>query len=278
MIVSKSARWIARIILIITTLLVVFPFIYQLGMSLKPENTVFSTPLSIITFPPSLANFRVVLAEVPLLRYLGNSLVFALGVTLGQLLLALPAAYAFACFDFPLKNSLLALVLLSLLVPFVVTYIPNYLLLASWGLINTRIGMILPMLGVSLGFGIFLLRQHFMSFPKSILEAAIIDGANSWQVLWRVLAPANIAAIIAVGVYVLISAWNQFIWPLLVGGGRPDMYTLTVGVQMYYTNAEGGNSWGALMAASILTSLPTLIMYALMRKGILRTFSEGAVK
>ncbi|MCC6613432.1 MAG: carbohydrate ABC transporter permease [Anaerolineae bacterium] len=272
-----SAR-LARVILFIAMLLVVTPLIFQLGISFKPPDQVFTNVLSPFTTTPTLENYAMVLRTVPIVQYLWNSLTFSAGVTLGQILLALPAAFAFSYYDFRFKNFLLALVLLSLLVPFVVTYIPNYLLLAQLRLVNTVPGLILPMLGVSLGFGIFLLRQHFVSFQKDILEAAMIDGASSWQILTRVVAPANRSAIAALAVYILINTWNQFIWPLLVGGGRVESYTLTVGVQMYFTNPEGGNVWGSIMAASVLTSLPTILMYLAMRKGILRTFTEGAVK
>jgi sn-glycerol 3-phosphate transport system permease protein len=276
----RDARsvWLARFSLLAAVLLVAIPLIYQLGISFKPPNEVFLNVLSPLTLSPTLENYSVVIQSVPILRYLGNSLAFSVSVTIGQIALALPAAYAFSYFRFRFKNVLLAAVLLSLMVPFVVTYIPNYLLLAQFRLINTLPGLILPMLGVSLGFGIFLLRQHFLSFQKEIMEAAMIDGATAWQTLTRVVAPANISPITALAVYILINTWNQFIWPLLIGGGRPEAYTLTVGVQMYFTNPEGGNRWGSLMAASVLTSLPTIIIYLLMRKGIMRTFTEGAVK
>ncbi|PJF24735.1 MAG: carbohydrate ABC transporter permease [Phototrophicales bacterium] len=211
-------------------------------------------------------------------RYLLNSIAFAGSVTLGQLALAIPAAFAFAYFNFRFKNLFLGMIIISLMVPFVVTYIPNYLLLAQWRLINTLPGLILPMLGISLGFGIFLLRQHFMSFPREIMEAAMIDGANSWDILWRVLMPANLSPVLAVGIYVLINTWNQFIWPLLVGGGNPRSYTLTVAVQIFYTSPEGGDYWGAIMAASVLTSLPTAIIFILMRRRVLTTFVDGAIK
>jgi ABC-type glycerol-3-phosphate transport system permease component len=196
----------------------------------------------------------------------------------GQLALALPAAFAFTYFEFRGKTLLLTLVVLSLMVPFVVTYIPNYLLLAGWRMLGTLHGMILPMLGVSLGFGIFLLRQHFMSFPRAVMEAAMIDGANSWQILWRVLIPANLSPIVSVGIYVLINTWNQFVWPRVVAGGRQSAFTLTVAVQVFYTSPEGGDYWGGIMAASVLTSLPTIVIFLLMRKRILKTFVEGAVK
>jgi ABC-type glycerol-3-phosphate transport system permease component len=275
---DKSGVWTARIALMMATAVVLVPLVYLAGISLKPPQAVFENVLSPVNLPLTFENYSGVLQTVPMWRYLWNSVVFSFGVAFGQLILAVPAAYAFSYFEFRFKNVLLGLVLLSLMVPFVVTYIPNYLLLAQFKLINTVPGLILPMLGVSLGFGIFLLRQHFMSFQKEIMEAAMIDGASSWQTLTRVVAPANIAAITALLIYILINTWNQFIWPLLIGGGRVESYTLTVGVQMYFTNPESGSRWSSIMAASVLTALPTVVIYLLMRRNILRTFTEGAVK
>jgi ABC-type glycerol-3-phosphate transport system permease component len=274
----RPALWRSRIVLLAATLLVLTPLIFIAGISFKPAQAIFENILWPLPTTPTLENYTSVIETVPIPSYLWNSTVFAVGVAAGQILLAVPAAYGFAYYQFPLKNLLLGVVLMSLMVPFVVTYIPNYLLLAQFRLLNTLPGMILPMLGVSLGFGIFLLRQHFLSFQKEIIEASMIDGANSWQTLTRVIAPANRPAITALFIYILINTWNQFIWPLLVGGGRVEAYTLTVGVHMYFTNPEGGNRWGSLMAASMLTALPTVLIYVVMRKNILRTFTEGAVK
>lgn len=274
----SPGAWAARVVLLSASLLVLLPLIYQVGISLKPPAQIFEHVLTPFPLQPTLDNYIAVLGTVPMLSYLGNSIAFAAGVSFGQILLAVPAAFAFSFFRFPLRNLLLGLVILSLIVPFVVTYVPNYLFLAQFKLINTLPGLILPMLGVSLGFGIFLLRQHFLSFQKEVMEAALIDGANSLQVLLYVVAPANRSAITALLIYIFINTWNQFIWPLLIGGGREEAYTLTVGVQMYFTNPEGGNRWGSVMAASVLTALPTFIVYLLMRRGILRTFTEGAVK
>jgi ABC-type glycerol-3-phosphate transport system permease component len=277
MVLRIRARWFARLIMLVTTVLVLLPLIYQLGVSLKLPKDIFDNPIIPFTIPLTLDNYRVVVEQLDVPRFLFNSLAYSFGVTLGQLALAIPAAFAFAYYQFRLKNVLLALVLVSLMVPFVVTYIPNYLLIADWKLINSVPGMILPMLGVSLGFGIFLLRQHFLSFPREVLDAAKIDGADSRQILTLVLLPANRAAVVAVGLYVLINTWNQYIWPSLVAR-RPTAFTLTVAVQTYFTSPEGGDYWGGIMAASVLTSLPTITIFFLMRKQILRTFVEGAVK
>jgi ABC-type glycerol-3-phosphate transport system permease component len=278
MIASRRAVWLPRAVLITASVLTLMPLVYLVGISFKAPQLIFANPLLPFTFPPSLENYRAVLAQMDIPRYLLNSIAFAGSVTLGQLALAIPAAFSFAYFNFRFKNVLLGLIIISLMVPFVVTYIPNYLLLARLRLINTLPGLILPMLGISLGFGIFLLRQHFMSFPREVMEAAMIDGANSWDILWRVLLPANLSPVVAVGIYVLINTWNQFIWPLLVGGGHPRSYTLTVAVQIFYTSPEGGDYWGAIMAASVLTSLPTVVIFLLMRRRVLTTFVEGAIK
>lgn len=275
---TPRVRWFSRLMLNGAVLIVLLPLIYMLGNSLKPAGQTFEDVF--LPFSPSItfANYRNVLETVPMFRYLWNSILFSFGVAIGQLLLALPAAFAFSYYEFRFKKALLAAVILSLMVPFVVTYIPNYLFLANHRLVNTLPGLILPMLGISLGFGIFLLRQHFLSFPREILEAAMIDGASSWQVLLRVVTPANISAVTALFIYLLINTWNQFIWPLLIGGGRQETYTLTVGVQMYFINPEAGNRWGAILAASVLAAFPTVIIYLFMRKGVLRTFTEGAIK
>lgn len=278
MIANTSGQMTSRLLLIVAMLLVIMPLVYLVGLSLKAPDDIFAKAVAPFVWPPDFTNYRNVLSQMDVPKFLLNSLIYAGGVTLGQLVLAIPAAFAFSYYEFRFKNLLMSLVLVSLIVPFVVTYVPNYLLLARWRLLNSLVGMIVPMLGISVGFGIFLLRQHFQTFPKEVFDAARIDGANSWQVLWRVLAPASLAPIVSVAIYVFIITWNRFIWPLLVGGGDPASYTMTVAVDIFYDNPESGSNWGNLMAASVVSTLPIMILYIALRKQILRTFTEGAVK
>jgi len=269
---------ISRFILGVAMLLVLMPLVYLVGLSFKPPQGIFAKPIAPFVWPPDLTNYRAVLDQMDLPKFFLNSVIYAGGVTLGQLVLAIPGAFAFSYYRFRFKNLLMSLVLISLIVPFVVTYVPNYLLLARWQLLNSLTGMIVPMLGISVGFGIFLLRQHFQTFPQEVFDAARIDGANSWQILWRVLAPSSLAPIASVAIYIFIITWNRFIWPLLVGGGDPASYTMTVAVHIFYNNPESGANWGNLMAASVVSSLPIMMLYFALRKQILRTFTEGAVK
>lgn len=275
---SALERFTSRTILLLTLLIVVTPLVYLVGLSFKAPEGIFADPVVPFSWPPDLTNYRSVLQQMNMPKFFLNSLIYAGGVTLGQLILAIPAAFAFSYYDFRFKNLLMSVVLISLIVPFVVTYVPNYLLLARWGMLNSLLGMIVPMLGISVGFGIFLLRQSFQTFPKEVFDAARIDGATSWQVLWRVLAPSSLAPIVSVAIYIFIITWNRFIWPLLVGGGDPSSYTMTVAVDIYYDNPESGANWGNLMAASVVSTLPIVVMYIALRKQILRTFTEGAVK
>jgi len=268
---ARRRAWLAAL-LGAAALLNLAPFLYQVGLSLAPSERIFSSPWPFVGF--TLDHYRYVLEKLPMWQYAWNTLVFALGVSLGHLLLSLLAAYAFVRYRFPLQEALFALFLVSLMVPFVVTYLPSYLLVAKMGLLNTFPGLILPML--TAGYGVFLLRQHFRHFPREILEAALVDGADSFALLFRILAPASLPTLVALFLIALIGAWNQFVWPGLVAN-RPDMYVLTVAVQRF-AGGEGGSAWGPLMAASVIATLPAFLLFLLFRRVVLETFMEGGVR
>jgi len=264
----------SRIILIAAIALVILPLLYMVGTALRPEASVFADALQPLPVTPTLENFAVAAKTMNYPHMLLVSIIYAGGVTLGQLAIAVLAAYAFGCRRFPGDGWLFALMLATIPIPFVVTYVPNYLLMARTHLLNTYAGLILPQ--VASAYGIFLLRQHFRAFPRSILEAAGIDGASSWRILWRIVIPANLPVIFALGVYIFVNTWNQYIWPL-IAMADPNMHTLTVGVQDFAAG-EGGSHWGALMAGATLATLPTFVVFLFARKQILETLMEGAVK
>jgi ABC-type glycerol-3-phosphate transport system permease component len=263
----------ARALLILASVATLAPLVFMLGAAFKPESEIFSAAADPLPLHPTLENLVAALTQLPFGHMLLVSVGFALGVTAGQLAIAVPAAYVFARAEIPFAGTLFGLTLATLPIPFVVTYVPNYLTLASLHLLNTLPGLIVPQLASA--YGIFLLRQHFRSFPRSVLEAARIDGASRWQTLWRILVPANLPALIALAVYIFVNAWNQYIWPLLVASD-PSLFTLTVGVQNF-ANGEGGNRWGALMAAALLATLPTVAAYLAVRRPLFTTLIEGAV-
>ena len=250
------------------------PLLYMVGTALRVESSVFADALDPLPLQPTLANFVEAATTMNYPHMLLVSIIFAGGVTFGQLAIAILAAYAFGCRRFPGDGWLFAAFLATIPIPFVVTYVPNYLFIARTHLLNTYLGLILPQ--VASAYGIFLLRQHFRAFPRSVLEAAQIDGATGWRTLWRIVVPANVPVIFALGVYIFVNTWNQYIWPLLAMAD-PHMHTLTVGVQDFAAG-EGGSHWGALMAGATLATLPTFLVFFAARRPILETLMEGAVK
>ncbi|MDO8189043.1 carbohydrate ABC transporter permease [Conexibacter sp. JD483] len=267
----RLGRLIGNAVLLAAVATTLAPLLWMLVTSLRPKQDVFDGALpSALTFD----NFSAVLHSVDIGRQLLNSVIFAGGVTLGQLAIGIPAAYAFSQSRGRWSRWAFAVLLLTMSVPFVVVYLPNYILLSEVGLLDSHAGMILPQ--VASAYGIFLLRQHFQAFPRAIVEAARIDGASEWMVLWRVVVPASRSAISALAIFVFISTWNEYVWPQLVAGA-PGMQTLSVGVAAF-ASEEAGTQWGSIMAAATIACLPTVAAFLALRRQIFNVLLEGAVK
>lgn len=254
-------------------LLQVFPLFWMVATAFKPETEVFGG-VSLWPAHPTFENFRYVWTRVPMLRYFINSFVVALLVTAGQTLTSVLAAYGFARLRFPARDALFLLFIGSMLVPFQITMIPNYLLVSQLGWINTFPGLIVPHLASA--FGVFLLRQHLLSFPPSLEEAAALEGASRWQILWRIVVPVNRPAIAALAALFFINSWNEYFWPLLVAKDV-NTATLPLGLQRFLS-AEGGNLFGPLMAASSLAALPAVALFLLAQRHIINSFSTSGLK
>jgi ABC-type glycerol-3-phosphate transport system permease component len=263
-----SAPLAAHGILVVAVLVTCVPLAWMLAASLEPAPAVHRHPAVPLPWPVTLANFAGALREFL------NTALFAVGVTAGQLALALPAGYALARRPFPGAGLLLAGVLASLPVPFVALYLPNYVLVARLGLVDTYVGMIVPQLAS--GYSVFLLRQHFSTLPQSMFDAARLDGAGEWQLLWRIAVPASRPAVAALAVLLLITSWNEYIWPSLVAPD-PALRVLAVGVTQFQ-GSEGVTRWGPTMAAATLASLPTALAYLAFRRHVLAIVMQGAVK
>lgn len=261
---------------VILTTAVIFTFIpitWMLGLSVKPPAELYTDVINPLPRHATLDNYRDASRALDLGRQFLNSVIFAGGQTAGQVLIGIPAAWAVSQFRFPGRNLLFALLLITMTVPFVVLYVPNYLLMARLGLLNTYQGMILPQLAGA--FAVFLLRQHFQVFPREILDAARLDGASDWRVLWGIMVPASRATLSALVIFLFISGWNEYIWPLLIAPDR-DMHVLTVGTASFA--GEGGTNWGPTMAATTIATVPALIVYLVVRRQLQALVSEGALR
>jgi len=267
------ARW-PHLVLGATAAAVIFPMLWMTSTALKPASEIFAGTFALWPAHPTLAHFTTAAAQVPMARLFWNSLVVALAVTAAQALTSVLAAYACALLRFPGRDVCFALFVATMMVPFQVTMIPNYLLIARLDLLNTYAGLILPQ--VVTGYGVFMLRQTFKNLPRSLVEAGIVDGASSWQVLWRIVVPATRTGLAALCILFFVNTWNQYLWPLLVASDKA-MKTLPVGMQEF-VSLEGGTNWGPLMAAATLAIIPALIAYVLAQRYILESFVAAGLK
>ena len=269
---SKEFTW--HIFLLIAVFLMLWPIVFMISTSFKDLAQVFESTLNPLPWPATLDNYITVLKDFPLMRYVWNTFLIAAVVTLFKATTSVLAAFAFVYYDFKYKEAIFNSMLLTFFIPITVLIMPNYLLMAKLGLLNTPLGVMLP--GLVDGMGIFLMRQTMRCIPKALLEAAILDGATPWQVLTKVILPLIKPSVLSISILFFINSWNEYFWPLLILQDK-DNYTLPLALQMFIS-AEGGSEWGIAMAVATLTSLPPLLLYGFCQKFIINTFMQSGVK
>lgn len=265
-----------RVILLAVVVLAVAmlgPILWALGLSLKTNAELLVDTSSVLHPPYTLENYGDIAANSAVFRWLMNSVIVALGMTLGVLVLSSLAGYGFARLEFPGKHVLFVVVLFGLAVPEQAVIIPRYQLFAALDLHNTYAGLMLP--GMAAPFGVFLMTQYFKAIPKEIDEAAELDGASRWRIFWRVLLPMTVPAQATLGIYTFLHAWNDYWWPLISGTNR-GMYTITVGVAASQINFAESQGLGFLMAQALFAALPILVVYLFFQKYIVRAVSGAA--
>lgn len=263
-----------HIFLVIAIFLTLWPIVFMISTSFKDLNQVFESTLNPLPWPITFDNYTTVLGEFPLFTYIWNTFLIAAIVTVSKTLTSVLSAFAFVYYDFKYKESIFNGMLLTFFIPITVLIMPNYLMMAKLGLLNTPWGVALPCLVD--GMGVFLMRQTMRSVPKALLEAAVLDGAKPRQVLTKVILPLIKPALLANSILFFINSWNEYFWPLLILQDK-DTYTLPLALQMFIS-AEGGSEWGIAMAVATLTSLPPLILYGFCQKFIINTFMNSGVK
>lgn len=260
--------------LIFAVLLQLWPLVFMVSTSLKDMDQIFQATLNPLPFPATLSNYTAVLENFPILTYVYNTFFIAVFVTGCKIATSVLAAFAFVYYEFRGKETVFNFMLLTFFIPITVLIMPNYLLMSKLGLLNTSWGVILPQ--IADGMGIFLMRQTIRGIPKTLLEAALLEGAGVLDILRKVVLPLIKPSAIAVTLFFFINSWNEYFWPLLVLQDKEN-YTLPLALQMFIS-AEGGSEWGIAMAVAMLTSLLPLILYLLCQKYILSTFMQSGVK
>lgn len=260
----NQAIW-QHIALSLIVFIVAFPLIFAVIKATQDSSQVVSANL--LPGTSFWSNLKEAWDAAHLGTYMRNSFIVAITVTVGKTLLSMMAALAFVYFRFPLKTPLFGLVLFSLMLPAELKIVALFDLVNDLGWVNTYQAIIVPFLASATGT--FLFRQHFMNIPRSMAEAAQIDGASPWQFLWMILIPMSMNTIGALGVIQFVYIWDQYLWPLVIIRDV-DHQVVQVGLRSLIGSADGTN-WGSVMAGTIVSLLPPLVMFGLLQE----QFSRG---
>lgn len=273
-------KFTSHTILIIISLLSIFPFIWLISTSLKGAGeNIFAYPPTIIPTDFTLQNYLGVWQKVDFMAYFWNSMIVAGATVILNLILSSLAAYPLARMKFAGKKFTFFAILATIMIPFQAIMLPVYLITIKLNMMDTvnnfmgYLGLVMPF-AVS-AFGIFLMRQAFLAIPKEMEEAAIVDGCNVFQVFWRVILPMVKPSLAVLAIFTFIGSWGEFLWPSIVLT-KEAMYTLPVGVN----NLQGmfSSNWRFIAAGSILSTIPILIFFLAMQKYFISGENEGAVK
>nr|VDG62648.1 Sugar ABC transporter, permease [Streptococcus thermophilus] len=271
---SPAMKIFGYISLVLTVLIILVPLYFIVITSFKTMQEVYSDPITFWPNPFVPENYARVWETSGFPSYLRNSIGITLILTVIKVVLGVLSAYAFAFLRFPGRNLLFLLVIAALMVPNQITIISNYALAASLGWRDTWQGVIIPLAGVA--FGCFLMRNHFQSLPEEIMEAADMDGAGFFTKLFRVVLPMSWPTLSAFVLITVVNEWNEYLWPFLITDTEAAA-TLPVGLTRLQ-DAEGLNNWAPVMAGTVLTTLPMIIVFLLLQKQMIKGLTAGAVK
>lgn len=271
----------AMLILLAALLAALFllPLIWMLSTSLKNDFEALAGQMNFIPKKPTFENYIQGLSgelmNVPIMRWITNSLSVGIIGTAIVLFIDSMAAYALARLsDMPFRKTLFSMFIASLMIPGVLTFLPMYMEFNGLGLINTYAALVLPYTAGA--FGVFLLYQFFISFPKEIEEAARIDGANKWQIYTRILLPASVSIMVTLGIFTFMGIYNDFVWPLYATTS-PEMRTITAGIALM-SQGSYTQAYGKLMAMTTIATLPVLIIFIAGQRSFVRAITQSAVK
>ncbi|MDD3123524.1 MAG: carbohydrate ABC transporter permease [Candidatus Izemoplasmatales bacterium] len=255
------------------TIVSLMPFVWMISTSLKSASALMSIPIEWIPEHVSFDAYIKVLTQLPFVKSFFNSVIVTLGSTFLNLFSASLAAFIFAKFNFKHKNILFILFLGSMMIPIQVTGIPIFIILTKLNLTNSYLGVILP--AVFNVFSIFLLRQYMMKISDEYIEAAFMDGANLFQVYLKVIIPLCLVPLTTLFIISFMNYWNDYFWPLII---LTDPNKVTLPVLLSKLNAQYATEYNTLMAGSLISMIPILLVYAFAQKYFIQGIQEGGIK
>lgn len=267
----RIVRGVQMLVALILALMTVFPLFWMLSTAFKEPSEVFS--MTLVPQAPTFQNFVYVFTEVNFLRYLFNTLLVSASVTLIALLFHSMSGYALARLRFPGREVIFMTMFSTFLVSLPVIIVPLFILVRTLGMLNSYAGLIIP--AIFNAFGIFLLRQYYLSIPRELEEAAVIDGAGYWRIYWSLVLPLSKPLLSSLAILFFLTNWNAFLWPLTITSDQ-DLWMVQVGISAF--KGQYSASWNYIMAASTVVAAPTLILFLIFQRQIMDSIKTSGLK
>lgn len=270
---SWSDRLVLYALAALSAVVLVGPLLWMIASSLKTPNEAIANPPTLLPHDLRWQNYLDVFEQVPFTRYMLNSLLVASVVTVVALLFHSMAAYSLARLRFPGRDRIFLAILMTLMVPFTVIAVPLFIIVDWLGWVDSYPGLIIPM--IPHAFGIFLLRQFYLSIPRELEEAAILDGASLMRVYWHIILPLSRPVLAALSVFFFLANWNNFLWPLIVTQDQ-SLWVVQLGIQQF--RGEHSTDYNLIMAASTCAALPTLILFFILQRRLVEGIKLTGLK
>lgn len=271
---SPIASAITYIVVTISALIVMAPLVWMMLGSLKTDRELRQVPPTFLPQTATLDNFTTLFSKLSFSTYFVNSTIVAVVVTVANLIFCSMLGYALAMLDFRGKKIVFGLVMATLMIPGVVTFIPLFVLVANMGLLNSLPGLFLPFLAAP--FGVFLMRQFMQSLPRELLDAGRVDGAGELKIFFRIFLPLAGPAMATLGIITFLGSWNNFLWPLVVAQ-RNDAYTLPVALALYSSDPNH-TDYGLLLAGATIVILPVLVVFLIFQRRFIEGIASTGIK
>lgn len=262
-----------QFLLVCATVSFLFPFIWMLSGAFKSGTEVVKMPPTLIPSALNFNNFIEIQQYFPIFKFLQNSIIVSVVTTAVQLLVSTMAAFVFAKIQFKGRETLFLVFLITMMIPMQVTMTPLFIVFQKLGLVNTLAGIILP--GIFSAYGTFLLRQHIMTIPDVLLEAAYMDGAGYFKVFRSIIVPLSKPALATFGIFSFMSSWNNFLWPLLIISNK-DLMTLPIGLSKL--QGRWATDWNILMAGNVVSFIPIFIVFLFAQKYFIKGMTMSGIK
>src|SRR5215475_5454502 len=276
----RSRRLLLTVVMVACAVFWLLPAVWVVVTSLKPTANIVRLPPEWIPRPATLAHYGEVLFSSSRTARIGraflNSVIVSVGTVAVVLVTSAMAAYPLARMRFPGRDLVFTVLVGSLMIPNAVVLVPQYVLTQRLGWLSTYQGLIVPEAAVTFAFGVFLLRQFFLTIPGELEDAALIDGADSWRIFWRIVLPLSQPVLGALAIFSFRSAWNDFLWPL-IAVNKPDMFPLPVALALL-RGAYSSESYGPIMAGAVLSAIPLLVVFIVANRRIVEGVRLSGLK